>query len=225
MQTIDERSLTKRTKNASNRNNEPPTRIEIPPCTIILATDKPGALCQALQRRLTTRVTLRPYSTYELKEIAEHIAKSMRVLISAQAARLLARVAHGVPATLKALLNDIRLCFTDSAKEQISVSELQSYLAARGIDESGLGREHREYLRYLAAVGVAGKELMAMYLNLSGDPDYLTQHIERVLLQNALITITSRGRQLTDRGRSLMAGMPAEQAMHEAEEENENGSR
>jgi Holliday junction resolvasome RuvABC ATP-dependent DNA helicase subunit len=99
IQVIDGLPITVPTPKQQNANYTNPlsNAISIPPCTVILATDQPGALSNALRRRMADEVPLRLYRPDELKEIAEKIAKTTNLLISPQAARRLAEIAHGFP--------------------------------------------------------------------------------------------------------------------------------
>ena len=219
MEIIDNWSITapKLQKTKTNKDEKPPERIQIPPCTIVLATDQPGELCNALLRRMADQVPLGLYPIDELKEIAEYIAKSIGVLISPQAARHLADMAHGLPGTVKNYLDGIRLYFSKSGEDQVGLPQIKEFLTARGVDENGLGPDEREYLRYLSKVGPAGKESLAIYLNLTTDVTFLRQHIERPLLRKGLIKIGKGGRQLTDLGYALMKGMAPEHVEKEEE--------
>ena len=107
--------------------------IEIAPCTVILATDQPGALANALYKRMTIQVPLRLYRVDELKEIVEQIATKSDLLISPQAARLLAEVAHGLPRTVKHHLEGIRYFFPNSESHQLGVLDIKEFLRAAGL--------------------------------------------------------------------------------------------
>ena len=193
-------------------------RIQIPPCTVILATDHPGALCNALRRRMADEVALRLYRPDELKEIAEHVAKTTNLLVSPQAARQLAELAHGLPATVKRYLDRIRLFFPNSETEQVGIPQLKAFLNSSGIDDNGLGREDRRYLRHLYSAGSAGKESLALFLGT--DVAFVRQEIEPVLLRQGLIKIGKRGRRLTAFGEETVSAMTTE---HEEKEDHADG--
>lgn len=206
-------------KTQTNKEEMPPERIQIPACTIVLATDQPGALCNALRRRMADQVPLRLYRVDELKEIAEQIATSINVLLTPHAARYLADMAHGLTGTVKRYLDGIRLYFPNSETDQVGLPQVKEFLSKLGVDERGLGQEERQYLRYLDSVGSAGKESMALYLG--PDVKFVRQQIEPILLRQGLIKIGKGGRQLTDLGKDVVKGMALEQ---EEKEDDHDGS-
>jgi holliday junction DNA helicase RuvB len=210
-----------KSKAADTRSEEgPPERIPVPPCTIVLATDQPGALCNALRKRMAEQVPLRLYRVAELKEIAENIAKNIDILISPQAGRHLAIVAHGLPRTVRHYLQGIRLMFPESETNQITLRDVKEFLSERGVDAHGLGPEDRNYLMYLHAVGSASFESLAIHLGLGRDTQFVRQEIELKLFHLKLVKIGTAGRQLTDLGKQVAERMiPGP----EGREENENG--
>lgn len=207
MEVIDDLSITlpKSKRAKKDEQEKQPESKSIPPCTILLATDQPGALCNALQRRMTDDVPLRLYHDDELKEIAEHIAKNLNILLSPQAAKHLAQMANGLPGIVKRQIDGIRLYYPKSEEEQIGISQVKEFLETRGINDRGMGREQRDYLRYLHDVGPAALETMALYLGT--DINFVSKHIERPLMHQRLIKIGRRGRQLTTLGEELVAEM------------------
>jgi len=170
-------------------------RINIPPWTLALATDQPGKLLDALQRRIVIRVELRLYRITELKEIVEVLAANQNLLVSAQGARLLAEVSGGLPRCARFHLQNLRLFFPDSEQRQLGIPEIREFLAASGVDESGLGNLERTYLEELSRRGNASLESMSLVLGT--DPAYLRRWTEASLVDKGLVDIASRGRSLT----------------------------
>ncbi len=219
MEVIDDLVITvPRPKAAKNDKAESlPEKITVPRCTIVLATDQPGALCNALRRRMADQVPLRLYRVDEVKEIAEHIAKGIGVLISPQVARHLAVVSHGLPGRVKHYLDGLRLYFPNSETDQIGLLQTKEFLASRGIDEHGLGPEEQQYLRYLGEVESAALESLGLYIGT--DDQFVRRQIEPILLRKRLIKIGNGGRQLTPGGRDVVKGMAPEKD----EKEDHNG--
>ena len=92
--------------------------------TLIIATNAPGLIKQALRSRLT-RIEFDPYSQKELKTIAERIAESLGISISPQAANLLATTAQGSPRCIKRRTHDLRRSLAgDKLLDEGSCSEL-----------------------------------------------------------------------------------------------------
>ena len=172
--------------------------VTIKPCTILLASDLPGGLSNALQKRMALRVALNYYPIDELKEIVERLASDIDVLLSPHAARLIAQVSVGLPRRAKQYLQTLRNHFSDSEKQQVSVPQVREFLAAFGIDDKGLGTQDRQYLDYLKDVGAASLESLAICLGL--DCDFVRRQIESVLLRQRLVKIGPSGRTLTPMG-------------------------
>jgi len=72
-------------------------KLLVEPVTVVLATDQPGGLLQALRKRLEHTISLGDYSDAELVEIAASAASDLQVLVSSQALKKLARAAQGQP--------------------------------------------------------------------------------------------------------------------------------
>jgi Holliday junction DNA helicase RuvB len=172
------------------------------PFTLVLATDRPSYLLNALQKRLPTRLHLTPYPLKEMKEIVELIAAQEAVLLSPQAARRLAQVSHGLPRRAKHLLVKLRL-FARVDRPKIGVADVAEFLQAHGIDRDGLGPKEQRYLRFLRKAGKASLETLAQYLGTDRD-DVLLQ-VEPPMVRKKLVVISSSGRQLTDLGRERAA--------------------
>jgi Holliday junction DNA helicase RuvB len=176
----------------------------LPPFTLVLATDRPSHLENALQKRIPTRLHLTPYPLNEMKEIVELIAAKERVLLSPQAARRVAVASFGLPRRAKHLLVKLRL-FARAERPQIGVPDVAEFLRAHGIDRDGLGPKERKYLRFLQKAGKASLTTLAQFLG-TDDEDVRLQ-VEPPLFRKGLIDISSSGRRLTDRGRKRAAMM------------------
>lgn len=172
--------------------------LSVQPHTVILATDRPGKLLNALQKRMALHVRLGYYSPRELKEIVDRIASDLNLLISPQAAKLIAQVSAGLPRRAKHHLENLRRHLSECREQQISQRMVRQFLVEFGIDDDGLGERELEYLSYLAEVGSASLESLALYLGL--DSVFVRQQIEPVLQRQRLIVIGSGGRKLSRRG-------------------------
>ena len=71
--------------------------IQIPPFTLVVATDQPGLLRNALKQRIVLRYTLSRYGVAELRQIILNHAASLGILLKPQAATRLAEAARGIP--------------------------------------------------------------------------------------------------------------------------------
>ena len=177
-------------------------------CTVVLATDRPGKLVNALQKRMEIKIRLGSYSLREMREIVSRQAKDMNLLISAQARNRIAKVAGGLPRSSQHLLNNLRRHFVAVEHQEISLPQVRQFLKAAGIDRNGLGQWERRYLRHLARVGKASLESLA--LRLGTDPDYVLRQVEPPLMRLCLISVGSSGRALTELGRKYLSRLNGE---------------
>ncbi len=196
---IDQDGIPIRDAERSERGNE---RIDLPPWTLVLATDQPGLLRNALHTRIVTKIFLGYYSNNEMKEITEAMAGPLGILLSPQAANLIAEVSGGVPRNSEQLLKNLRLFHADSEKKQIGKSEVRAFLCAAEFDDAGSNATERGYLDFVAGMG--GASLESIGLGLGIDSDFVRRQIEPNLVRRHLVKITSSGRQLTQLGLESM---------------------
>jgi Holliday junction DNA helicase RuvB len=191
-----------RLPSASRRRGEPKAdgdeEAGLPPWTVILVTDQPGRLLDALRKRVVITQCLSHYPEKELKEIVEVLASRADLLLSPQSAWLIARVAGGLPRRARHLLQNLRLYFPDAESRQLGLEQIRQFLAADGIDRAGLGRLERHYLRAIARLD--GASLESIGLMLGCDPAYVRREIEPMLVWRGLVRIAPSGRQLTAAG-------------------------
>lgn len=196
METIENRNVPGLAKAAGAQ------RVAIPTWTLVLATDQPGKLLDALYKRIVITVELDLYTTTELKEIVEVAAARIGLQLSPQAARVIAEASHGLPRRAEHHLMKLRLHFP-AADRPLGRAEVSEYLRSFELDESGLGRLGRRYLVTLREMGSASLESLARILGT--DTDYVKKQVECVLLRRGLIGIDSSGRKLTTKGREWVA--------------------
>jgi Holliday junction DNA helicase RuvB len=173
-------------------------RVSLQPWTLVLATDQPGRLLNALHKRIDLQVTLSYYNIGELKEIVEAMAVPANLLLSPQAARLVAEASSGLPRRAKQHLHLLRLYYPRSESRQLGVPEVREFLDAHGFDETGLSPQECRYLEAVARLGVGSLESIAQALGC--DPTSVRRQIEPVLSWRKLVRITPSGRQLTEAG-------------------------
>jgi Holliday junction DNA helicase RuvB len=187
--------------------------IPIAALTVIFATDQPGRLLNALLKRIPTTVRLRPYPEKELKEIVTRVARRLRLLLSPQAARQLAKACNGLPRRAEHHVLKLRLYFPDAEDRDIACSDVRKYLAARGIDKHGFGKDQRQFLAFIAKNGSASLEALAGYLGV--DAEYVRTQVEQPLRYRALITVGRSGRVLTRRGKAWIEKRRQPHTKHE----------
>lgn len=177
-------------------------RIPVQPWTLAMCTDQPGKLLDALQKRLPLRVPLGVYSHPELREIVEAIAEKEKLLLSPQAAGLVATVSAGIPRNAKFAIQNLRHYYPDAEGRQLGTDEIREFLTAARIDEMGLGPIEKSYVEELSRRKTASLESLALTLDVDGE--YLTKWVEPRLLKNELIVIGNTGRRITDAAASWL---------------------
>jgi Holliday junction DNA helicase RuvB len=176
--------------------------IALKPWSLILATDQPGLLLDALRKRIDVEIPLAYYEVKELKEIVASMAGELNMLVSPQAARLIATISAGLPRRAKQILKNLRLYFPGSEARQISLEQVRGFLEASGFNEAGLNIMERRYLDFVADLGGASLESIAS--GLGTDSDDVRRQVEPNLVRRHLVKITSAGRKLTPKGVELL---------------------
>ena len=203
--------------------------IEVPQVTIIGATTDTGRLPQTILSRFPVRPRLLPYTSAEAEQIALSMAKRIDapqggdpfwLCIQAEFAHAWKRIAQAAsrnPRSIKTALTMVRDVYASCSYEHTPWSLDDTTLrpgaendgVAVGIDWAGfsydgLDNEARDMLQVLLLANdhTASIDTIAAQLNEPGP----LRHSEQLLLQKGLVTITGRGRKLTDTGveRALM---------------------
>jgi Holliday junction DNA helicase RuvB len=172
--------------------------VNIKTVNLVLATDQPGKLVNALIRRLAIRVELRFYTLKDMRAICDHIMAQLNLLCTGQVRNRIARLCKGLPRNAKHLLQGLRRHFPDAESRKLGMEELRQFMADSGIDPHGLDVTDRGYLKLLAAGKRVSVEGLASQIGC--DATYLRRQVEPSLLKLGLITIASSGRQITTRG-------------------------
>src|SRR5260370_25095387 len=149
----------------------------------------------ALHKRIPLRVSLGPYPNSELKEIVETMAEREDLLITPQAARLIASVSSGLPRRARHHLQNLKVFCCDSERRQLGLSDVREFLRASGVDETGLDQMGQRYLAELARRKAASVESLALILGT--DPEYVKRWVEGPLVRQGLVPITSDRRSRT----------------------------
>jgi holliday junction DNA helicase RuvB len=173
--------------------------FNIPPVTIIGATDRPGDLRNAFLKRFDHQVSLQPYRISEMIEIVRHAASKERLVLKPQAARFLAERCRGIPRFAGQYLGKFHMFYSDKDKNvEFTLPHMREFCRQSGLDEYGRTADDQRYMHHLEDGG--SKSLSTLSLILQHDRDYLRRHIEPWLLQQGWVEITSDGRRLTEVG-------------------------
>ena len=218
---IDRRLVPNFNPPSDNLSEVVPPEVEINPFTLILGTDQPEKLLNALLKRMVNDITLRYYNVAELRDIVAKIAKDLKLLLTRQSAGVIARVSAGLPRAAKHHLQKLRQDSPISESQSLGLPEVRRYLAAWHIDSLGLEPRDRRYLEYLRELQVASLESIALYLGLSSA--FVRRYIEPKLVRNGFIIIGRRGRQLTPKGREWIAKKHKQKKQENSEHGNAQG--
>jgi Holliday junction DNA helicase RuvB len=193
---------------ADARRADPGERPRLPAWCLLLATDQPGRLLDSLLKRVVIECPLELYGTDELRRIVEAMAsEECRILLSPQAARMIAEISGGLPRRAWQHLQNLRLFHRDAEDSQLGARHVRDYLATAGIDEVGLGDREGRYLRALEGMRVGSLETLA--LRLGCDASYVKRQVEPMLVRLGFVEITPAGRRLTAAGRDHLHRPPA----------------
>ena len=212
----------KKTSRTKSKTTEAPNPyVQIQPFTLVLATNQPGMLCDALMKRIEVHVTLNYYSDGEMQAITDRLAADNGILLSSHARNLVARVADGIPRRARHLVTKLRRHFCNLLDHQIELPQVRQFLEAIQLDERGLGPLKRRYLAHLAAEKTASLESLTLVLG--SDQYYVRSEIESRLQRMRFIRIGSGGRQLTELGRLYRADATKNQPGNTEDDDTESG--
>lgn len=181
-----------------------------PEVTVIGATDRPGLLLNPLKTRFRHHYTLCEYVLEEMIQIVKIRADECDIVLTAQAARLVAETCNGIPRVAGARLEMLaqyvsgRDATTDPAEQEfetvaVGAEQVHEFLTEFRIDPNGLSSAARAYLLLLAGRHGLGARLQELAATLRLDKNYIQRDIEPGLLRLGLIRIPDK-RFITDAG-------------------------
>jgi Holliday junction DNA helicase RuvB len=187
------------------------------PFTLIGATTRAGLLTAALRSRFGLTHHLEFYTPDELLEILE--AASARLEMSGVDGDTLMAIAsrsRGTPRVTLRLLRRVRDFAQVRAAGRIDEGVVHDALALEGVDDVGLDRLDRRYMRTISGVydgGPVGVDAIAA--SLGEDGSTLEDLVEPYLLQIGFLARTRQGRRLTDAGMTHLGRTPDEASLFE----------
>lgn len=173
-------------------------RINLPKFTLVGATTKFGSLSSPLRDRFGFVHRLEFYEEPELEEIIRRSAKILNVEIDAGGTAEIAKRARKTPRIANRLLKRVRDFAEVRHNGKITRSIAQEAITKLDIDDLGLDRNDRAYLKMIIekfAGGPVGLETIAAAT--SEDKDTIEDVVEPYLLQLGFINRTNRGRLVT----------------------------
>lgn len=165
----------------------------------IFATNISAKLPDALKNRCL-ELRLNDYSVSELAQMVQATAQNAEMGLENGVAEYIAERSHGIARYAIDYTKDV---ITENAGkgQSITLEQVQSFFALRGIDSLGLKVEHRNYVHQLSLLGQASVATLAAALG-ENDTSEIEKATEPFLLKHGLITITSNGRTLTEAGKT-----------------------
>jgi Holliday junction DNA helicase RuvB len=183
-------------------------RLDLAPFTLVGATTRAGLLTTPMRDRFGISLRLEYYTPDELLRIIERSAGILSLTIDADAAAEIARRSRGTPRVANRILRRVRDVAQVRGWDAVDRAGALEALELLGVDEDGLDRADREYLRAIAERFNGGPVgLSTIAVAIGEDEGTLEEVYEPYLIQQGLIQRTPRGRVLTPRGREL-TGMP-----------------
>lgn len=171
--------------------------LKMPKVTIVAATTDVGRLPLTIISRFMVRPALVPYTPDEGAAIAHNLAGRLGVEVpEGEVCQQIAVAADYNPRAMRQILTAVR--DLGYAYPETHPNLLKAFEWA-GVSEDGLSKLAREFLIILLTSKDHTASIESIKAQL-GEPGPL-KHEEQTLLKRSLVTITGRGRQLTDRGR------------------------
>ena len=167
---------------------------------LVGATTRVGLLSAPLRDRFGIFRTLAFYSIEELVVIVSRSASLLGVDITPEGALELARRSRGTPRIANRLLKRVRDYSQVKADGRISYECVRAALDLEGIDNLGLTRLDRQYLRTIIDFyhgGPVGIE--AISATLQEESDTLVDVVEPYLLKIGFVLRTSSGRKVSEK--------------------------
>jgi Holliday junction DNA helicase RuvB len=176
-------------------------KIPVERFTLIGATTRAGMLSAPLRDRFGLTYHLDYYSDAELERIVTRSAGVLGIEIAPDGAQTIARRSRGTPRIANRLLRRVRDYAEVRADGTITKEVADEALRREGVDEAGLDRLDRAFLRTIAEHYRGGPVgLSAIAATLSEDAETLEDVVEPFLLRLGLVVRTASGRKATPEG-------------------------
>ena len=172
---------------------------ELNPITVIGATTKEGTLSKPLRSRFVITERLQMYTVAELSQVLKQSAATIKVDISDDAIREIARRSRGIPRVANHLLKRVSYYGAD-----ITLDTAQNALDSIGIDSNGLELLDRQILIAVRDNFDGGPVGIDSIANVVGEDDSTVESREEYLSYIGLLRRTGRGRILSDVGKKYL---------------------
>jgi len=166
--------------------------------TLVGATTRAGMLSAPLRDRFGLMYHLDYYEPSELRQIVERSARVLDVRIDGEGAQTIAARSRGTPRIANRLLRRVRDFAEVRADGAITAAIADEALGREGVDECGLDRLDRAYLRTIAeGYGGGPVGINAIAATLTEDLETLEDVVEPYLLKIGFVQRTANGRKTT----------------------------
>src|ERR1035441_5297955 len=175
---------------------------QLPPFTLIGATTLLGLTTAPLRGRFRQIIELEPYNDEDLRTIITNAATKLAFDVPGEVAHQISIRSRGTARTAMSNL----MWYRDYVQADGGVATMEALQAAfelRGIDQNGMTRTDREYLkRLIQSDEPMGVETLASAL--AESPETLEEIVEPFLLRQGFIQRTPRGRVATEKAKQLL---------------------
>ena len=173
-------------------------KIPVERFTLVGATTRAGMLSAPLRERFGLSYHLDYYSDEELQRIVTRSAGVLGIPIDDEGAATIAHRSRGTPRIANRLLRRVRDYAEVRADGKITRAVADEALRREGVDERGLDRLDRAYLRTIAEHYRGGPVgIGAIAATLTEDTETLEDVVEPYLLKLGFVARTASGRKVT----------------------------
>lgn len=176
-------------------------KFDLQPFTLIGATTKISFLSKPFLSRFSIKISFNYYGEEEIGRIIKEELAQQGLDISDEALREIAKRSRGTPREALQICRRVVEYAALNHLETLDVGAIIDLFNLLNIDEYGLSPLDKDYLRTLAETfkgGPSGIRVLASALGM--DVETLEGVVEPYLMMLGFVTVTSRGRKLTDKG-------------------------
>ncbi|MGH7737008.1 MAG: Holliday junction branch migration DNA helicase RuvB [Candidatus Tyrphobacter sp.] len=179
--------------------------------TLVGATTRAGMLSAPLRERFGIVQHLDYYGADALERIVKRSASLLGVPVDEEGARTIAQRSRGTPRIANRLLRRVRDYAEVKASGAVTAAVASEALEREGVDEAGLDRLDRAFLRTIVEqYGGGPVGIASIAATLSEDAETLEDVVEPYLLKEQYLRRTASGRRATPQAyRALGVAAPA----------------
>lgn len=170
--------------------------------TFIGATTIAGGLSAPFRSRFGMELELESYSLNDLMTILQRSAHKLSLLYDKEALNEIAKRSRGVARLANRYLKQVRNYAQVHNGGRVTVDMTKESFLLCEIDELGLDKKDRKYMRALVEIFIKPAGVNAIAATIGEDVSTLSEVVEPYLLQLGFVIRASRGREITDSGKS-----------------------